>query len=415
MQTSLKSHDINFSTLALQGDKTLSEINQLRDGDPIYWSELSQCWLVTGHAEVTEGFAGHLPLSSTHIPTSLYRVIPQGELEERLPNAVKYMSQIITNMDGDVHARLRRLMIKAFHPKLVEGLRPFVRQRVAELLDNAQQAGDIEFHEEVARMLPGSVILKLLGMDQSYLARLKGWADGVTNALTALGPKPELLDQLEVVVTDMLRVFRDEIAKRRETPSADFISYLIEARDEGDRLSEDEMLAALIMVIIAGHDTTSNSLTLGVRALAIHPQAWETWRQHPENKVDYAVELMRYMAMSTCIPRIVAKDFEWCGHHLKAGQVLMLVIAGGNRDPAEYANPEELDFGRRNDRALTFGPGLHHCIGHLLAKMQLGEFFTALVERFERVEILEEPEFPPVIVFRTVAALKTRFHPRQST
>ncbi len=412
MQTHAVGHDINFSTLALQGDKTLSEINQLRDADPVYWSEQSQCWLITGHAEVTEGFAGHLPLSSTHIPLSLYRVIPQGELEARLPNAVKYMSQIITNMDGEVHARLRKLMIRAFHPKLIEGLRPFVRQRVAELLDNAQRLGEIEFHEGIARMLPGSVILKLLGMDQSYLPRLKGWADGVTGALTALGPDVALLDQLEVVVTDMLQVFGEEIAKRRENPGADFISYLLEAREEGDRLNDDEMLAALIMVIIAGHDTTSNSLTLGVRALAQHPDAWEAWHRTPERKVDYAVELMRYMAMSTCIPRIVAEDFEWHGRHLKAGQVLMLVIAGGNRDPSEYSDPEVLDFARRNDRALTFGPGLHHCIGHLLAKLQLSEFFTALVERFERVEIVEEPEFLPAIVFRTVAGLQTRFHPR---
>jgi len=412
MQTNIASHDIDFSTLALQGDKTLSEINQLRESDPIYWSELSQCWLITGHAEVTEGFAGHLPLSSTHIPMSLYRVIPQGELERRLPNAVKYMSQIITNTDGTVHARLRKLMIRAFHPKLIEGLRPFVRQRVAELLDRAEELGEIEFHESIARMLPGSVILKLLGMDQSYLARLKGWADGVTGALTVLGPDPALLDQLEVVVTDMVAVFGEEIAKRRESPGSDFISYLLEAREEGDRLSEDEMLAALIMVIIAGHDTTSNSLTLGVRALAKHPEAWETWRQNPERKVDYAVELMRYMAMSTCIPRVVAEDFEWQGRQLKAGQVVMLVIAGGNRDTAEYSDPEVLDLDRRNDRALTFGPGLHHCIGHLLAKLQLSEFFTALVERFERVEIIEEPEFLPAIVFRCVAELRTQFHPR---
>lgn len=412
MQTNPIGHDINFSTLGLEGDRTLSEINQLRDSDPLYWSELSQCWLVTGHAEVTEGFAGHLPLSNAHIPSSLYRVLPHEELVRRLPNAVKYMSQIITNKDGEAHARLRKLMIKALHPKLVEGLRPYVRERVAYLLENAEKQGDIEFNEGVARMLPGAVILRLLGMDEAYLGRLKGWADGVTQALTTLSPKPEWLDQLEVVVNDMVQVFRGEIAARKQNPGTDFISYLIEAREEGDRLSEDEMLAALIMVIIAGHDTTSNSLTLGARVMATHREAWHTWRQHPERKVDYAVELMRYMAMSTCIPRIVSEDFDWQGRHLKAGQVVMLVIAGGNRDPKEYSHPEALDMERRNDRALTFGPGLHHCIGHLLAKLQLSEFFTALVERFDRVEVLEEPEFNAAIVFRGVAQLQTRFYPR---
>ncbi|GLR66017.1 cytochrome P-450 like protein [Acidocella aquatica] len=414
MQVQSQGHDINLSSLPTKGDVILSEINQLRDFDPLYWSIESQCWIVSGHAEATEGFSGELPLSSTHIPASLYRAVPPEEFPKRLPNTLRYMSKIVTNLDGAEHANLRRLLVKALNRKLVESLRPYVRARVSELLDKAEAFGQIEFHEGISRMLPGAVILRLLGMAPEYLSRLKGWADGVTAALTSFNPEPAWLDRLEVITTDMLQVFQKEIEDRRINPREDLITQLLNTTEGDARLTMDEVLATLLLVIIAGHDTTNNSLTLGIRALAAHPQAWAYWRAHPEKSVDNAVELMRYIAMSTALPRIVSEDFEWHGRRLKQGQLVMLMIAGGNRDPKVYTQPEVLDFNRPNDRSLTFGPGLHHCIGHLLAKLQLSEFFNAMVERFDGVEIIEEPQFTNALVFRSVAALNVRFRPRMA-
>jgi len=412
MQLDTQVHDINLAALAPTGDALLGELNQLREHDPLYWSEASHCWIVSGHAEVTEGFSGALPLSSTHIPKSLYRTMPPEELNIRLPTSMRYMSRIVTNLDGAEHANLRKLLVKAFNRKLVEGLRPYVRERVSMLLDTAVQRREMEFHEGIARMLPGAVILRLLGMSPDYLPRLKGWADGVTIALTSFNPKPEWLDGLEVVVSDMIKVFTAEIEQRRVAPQPDFITQLLNTVEDDARLSMDEMLATLILIIIAGHDTTSNSLTLGIRALARNPGAWQYWRDHPEKGVDCAIELMRYIAMSTTLPRIAAADFEWRGRRIRQGDLVMLMVAGGNRDPRVYARPESLDFTRSNDTALTFGPGLHHCIGHLLAKLQLSEFFGALVQRFDGIEFLEEPTFTPALVFRSVTALKLRFNPR---
>jgi cytochrome P450 len=153
-------------------------------------------------------------------------------------------------------------------------------------------------------------------------------------------------------------------------------------------------------------------MTLGVRALARDPAAWAQWRAHPERGVDATIELMRFTAMSTAQPRLASRDFEWRGRKIRANDLVMLMIAGGNRDPRVFANPEQLDLARPSDTALTFAPGLHHCIGHLLAKVQLSEFFAALTQRFERVEILEEPQFVPNLVFRGVTGLQVRFHPR---
>ena len=278
-----------------------------------------------------------------------------------------------------------------------------MRDRVATILDRAAAQRDVEFNEGVARQLPGAVILRLLGMSESYLERLKAWTDGVTRALTSFDPKTEWLDAIEVVVTEMAEIFTREIEDRRKNPGSDFITALVTAADGNDTLTVDEMIGALILIIVAGHDTTSNSMTLGVRALDRHPAAWAEMRAHPERSVDSAVELMRYSAMSAGQPRLAAQDFEWRGRKIRKHDIVMLFIAGGNRDPKVFPNPEKLDLTRANDQSQTFAPGLHHCIGHLLAKLQLGEFFAALTQRFDRVEILEDPEFTPNLVFRGVA------------
>ncbi len=412
MQQQISPRDVNLTTLAGMGDALLGELNQLRALEPIYWSDTSHCWVVTGHREVMEGFSGTLPLSSHSLPEALYRILPKEQLDPRIPNTVHIMPRISTNLDGEVHANLRKLLVKAVNRKLIEDLRPYVRERVAMLLDRAAAKGELEFHEDIARMLPGAVILKLLGMSPDYLPRLKGWADGVTRALTSFDPKVEWLDELEIVISDMLSMFRAQIEQRRQAPQADLITQLLTVVEGESRLSMDDMLATLIQVIVAGHDTTTNSLTLGVKALAGDAAAWRYWRDHPERSVDCSVELMRFMAMSAALPRFVARDFEWHGRQLRQGDFIMLMIAGGNRDPQVFPNPESIDFSRPNDASLTFGPGLHHCIGHLLAKLQLSEFFSALVQRFDGIEIVEAPKPTPGLVFRSVTGLKVRFVPR---
>lgn len=407
--------DFNIATLPPLGDAILDRLSELRQQDPIHWSEASHCWIVTGHAEVTEGFSGRLPLLNGKMEAVLERVLPREELRRRCANTIRVMPRILPNLDGPEHSRLRKLFVKAFHRKIVEDLRPYVRSRIGVILDRAAAAGDVEFNEGVARQLPGAVILRLLGMDESYLERLKAWTDGVTRALTSFDPQPEWLDRLEQVVTEMIEVFDREIAGRRASPGPDFITALVNASEGTDRLTIDEIHGALILTIIAGHDTTSNSMTLGVRALARHPAVWQELRDHPERGTDVAVELMRFSAMSTGQPRLAAADFEWKGRHVRQNDLVLLMIAGGNRDPHVFADPNRLDTSRtNNDLSLTFGPGVHHCIGHMLAKLQLGEFFATLPQRFERVEVLEEPEFLPNLVFRGVTGLKVRFHPRKA-
>lgn len=408
----MASVDINLATVATTGDELLSKLGAVRESDPIFWSDLSKCWIVTGHDAVTEGFSGTLPLLNGKMESLLQRVLPGDELRRRIPNTLRVMPRILPNLDGPEHARLRKLFVKAFSRKLVEDVRPYVRERINNVLDRAAAARDVEFNEGVARQIPGAVILKILGMPESYIDRLKWWTDGTTQALVAFDPSPSLLDTLEAVIKDMIETFTPLIEARRKEPRADFLSALVHASEGGVSLDIDELIASLNLLVVAGHDTTSNSMTLGIRALDRHPEAWEYLRNNPDRSVNAGIELMRYVAMSAVQPRLVEKDFEWHGHRMKQNDVVMLFIAGGNRDSAVNSDPERLDFARTNDRALTFGPGVHHCIGHMLAKLQIGEFLSAASQRFERIEVLGEPTWVPNLIFRSVDGLNVRFHPR---
>jgi cytochrome P450 len=191
------------------------------------------------------------------------------------------------------------------------------------------------------------------------------------------------------------------------------LSALLHATEDGETLSDDEMLAALSLLLVAGHDTTHNSITLGVLALSRSPSSWSYMREHPERILDCVNELMRISAMSAAQARVALQEFEWGGKTIKQGDAVFLMQAAGNRDPAVFPHPGQIDFSHDNNQSLVFGPGLHHCVGHLLAKMQLCEFFSQLVQRFDSVEILDKRlDFMPQIVFRGLFKLNVRFHPR---
>jgi cytochrome P450 len=406
--------DVDLMQTAALGDAILSQLDRLRELDPVHWSEASRCWLITRHADVLKGFSGELPLSNKRLTAIQFLSIPEKEWPARIPNLLRYVPQWIVSLDPPAHTRQRKLMVKAFNRKVVESVRPYVRERVAQLLRQAEQAPETEFVEGIARQLPGAVILRLIGLPEEYVPRLKHWANSFQAGLSSSRPRPEWLEQADQAMAEMNDVFTAAIEERRREPREDLLTALLHATEDGESLSADEMLAALSLLLVAGHDTTHNSMTLGVVILSRNPSGWEYMRAHPERTLDCVMEVMRLSAMSAAQARVANDDFDWHGKQIRRGDVVFLMQAAGNRDPRVYSNPAELQFGHDNTHDLTFGPGLHHCVGHQLAKMQLTEFFGELVQRFERVELLDSnPEFMPQIVFRGLYKLNVRFQPRK--
>jgi cytochrome P450 len=409
MNASPNEFDVDIATVGILGNRFLDELGTLRETDPIHWSPASRCWLITRHADVTHALSGTLPLSNKRLVDIGLGGIAPEERARRFPTIMKYMPDWIIDVDPPDHTRLRKLLVKAFSKKVVERVRPFVRERVNALLSDLARHPEVEFNEQIARQLPGSVILKLTGLSQDYLPRLREWSNAFGAGIGAPYASIDALQAADRAMAEMNDILVHEISNRGGNPQDDLLGELMRASEDGETLSRDEMMGALHVLIIAGHDTTSNTITLGLEALARHPDVWDYLYRNPDRSLDTCLELMRYIAMSTSQPRIASADFDWHGKSIKRGDIVFLMLAAANRDPRAFLQPEQIDPRRNLEHSMVFAPGLHHCIGHLLAKMQVSEFFSSLVQRFEGAEILDESlRFLPQVAFRGLHALNVR-------
>ncbi len=403
--------DVDLRHVRELGNELLKQIDAVRERSPIFWSPSQEAWIVSGHAEVTEGFSGKLPFSNERF-TKVFRYMPDPEERaKRMPTILRLYPLEIVFTDPPQQGRLRRLMMPAFSRPVIERNRVFIGQAVAEALDQVEPGREFNFVEKIANVIPSRVILRLLGLSESYLPDLPRWSSAAIAGLGGGADNPELLDAAEAVYVEMEQALRGEIERRRGAPATDFLSSLMNAEFDGDRLSDDEVVATGLLTILAGNDTTSNTLGLSAVALAENPQAWSFMREQPQAMPEAVMEMMRYVAMSTTQTRTVTEDFEWRGHRLRKGQLVYLMIAGANRDPAQFPDPEALDLGRSQVGNMTFGPGLHMCIGHLVARAQLEEFFTALVRRFDGIELADrELDWHSALAFRGLRSLKVRLN-----
>ena len=407
--------DIDIARFAELGDDLLPELARLQRADPLFWSEASHCWIATGHDLVAEGFSGRLPLSARRheIIASFF---PESEERERkIGYLLHIFSKFLVNMDPPEQSRLRRLLMGAFSRGVAESFRPYARQVVFEAMERIEGRPQIDFVSQVARPVTARIILRMIGLSEDYLPRLELWAQRINAGLSG-SPDRDAISAANDVLEEMRDVFEAEIAQRKESGDGDFLSLLLAARDGPDRLTRDEVIAQLMLVLIAGHDTTLNTMTLAVGRLASLPAERSFMRANPQCFDACIMELMRVVSMSTAMARIVADDFEWAGRRLRKGEFVFLMIAGANRDPAMFEDPERIDFDRPQQGNMTFAPGRHFCIGHWLAKMMMSELLPQFLERFEGWRVLEDRlPFTGSIGFRGPTRLRLRLEPRAST
>jgi pimeloyl-[acyl-carrier protein] synthase len=406
-----ESLDFPFDPQSLGGD-LVERLDHLRENEPIFWSEKNHAWLVTGHKQVVEGFYGRKPLSSVRLPFVAISHIDPATAEERIPNVVSAPRGWLLNMDGDEHRKIRKLVQKAFSKPVVEKIRPDVRRYVRESLDAvADRDGLVDFVEEVARVIPARMILKVFGFDDTLIAQMQRWSIYM-NMTGNLNVPIEELEKVDEVIQELRALFEPEFEKRRRNPTGDFISALVTAVDDGERLTNDQMFGVCVITLIAGHDTTVNTMAMGVSELAKSPEAVEQLRALDEFTVDHVMEIQRKAQMSTLMSRVAADDFEWEGKQIAKGEFVLLCQGAANRDPAVFEDPDRFDFNREQFSNMAFAPGLHHCIGHILAKMVLGEFFPAFINRFDFEVVEDRLAYSPTIAFRGLERLPLRLTER---
>jgi cytochrome P450 len=416
MQAVADNVDINFAETGQLGNAILDKIRAMREVDPIYRSEVNGgIWVVTGYNEVVEGFAGKKPLSAYRLPGAVLGQIPESEWAEKVPYLIETVPHWLINMDRPRQWRLRNLAMKAFGQGIAESMRPHVRQFIREAFDSVEGQDSIEFVDNIGRRVPARTILKLLGLSEDLYSSLHGWSIALNECLGGINLPEEVMLRGEKALHEMRAVFLPEIARRRENPTEDFISALVTARDaEGQGLHEEELLGILYVGLLAGHDTTANTISLGTAALCGMPDVRAYMRDHPDDMPDMVMEVMRYIAMATMQSRIASEDFDWNGHQIKKGDVVCLMIAGANRDPAVFPDPDTLDPSRPQGKNFTFAPGVHFCIGHFLAKVQTQEYFSALVNRYDPELLDDRLNFGMGLAFRGVDTMNVRLNPRKA-
>ena len=272
-------------------------------------------------------------------------------------------------IDPPDHTRLRGLVNKAFTPRVVDNMRALVEKLVDDMLAPVKEQGRMEVMADLANPLPAMVIAEMLGVPGSDQQQFKAWSDDIAMALGGIdsaGTKDELFALYNIAQKSFLALssyFRERVAELRLKPQENLLSALVQAEEKGDRLSEDELFANCVLLMIAGHETTTNLIGNGVLALLQNPDQQKTLGLKPELIVSAIEELLRYDSPVQKMARIALEDIHIAGKEIEKGQLVCFSFGAANRDPEQFALPEQLDITRQPNRHLGFGHGLHYCCG----------------------------------------------------
>ena len=359
-------------------------------------------WFVTRYDDVVS-----VLLDDERFVVDPARAMTAEELEERREDLIgdERVSQSLLAREGDDHRRLRRLVTKAFTPRMVEQLRPRIEAIADELLDATEARGSMDIVDDYAFPLPIIVIAELLGIPAEDRDRFRAWSN--TFVLPAI--TPELQEQFRTHIGEFVAYLDALFAARRANPKEDLVSALVQAEEAGDRLSENELYSMAVLLIVAGHETTVSLITNSVLALLTHPEALAEVRSRPELLPSAIEELLRFDSpVERAITRWAAADVEIGGHTIARGDFVIAVIGSANRDADRFADADVLDVHRADSKHVGFGRGSHYCLGAPLARVEAEIALRALFERLPtlRLAIAEDDLYwRPIPLFRSLASL----------
>lgn len=372
---------------------------QLREIDPVFWDEELDSWVLTGYAEVVASLRD-ARFSAQRFVTDQEWMPP--EMVEALGAPMRALTRQMLFLDPPDHTRLRGLVSKAFTPRVIEGLRSRIQQVVDELIDKALAKGHIKFIEEFAYPLPAIVIAEMLGVPVEDREIFFKWTNDFGTILEGADLTQEEMVQAFQGVSEFMEYFRQIVARRRTQPKDDLIQAMITAEEGGSMLSEEELLGNCILLLAAGHGTTTHLLGNGTLALLRHPEQYQMLKERPELLQLGVMELLRYDGPVQVTARKAMTELTIRDKKIEAGQKVLISLGGASHDPAQFAEPDRLDVQRVENRHMAFGHGIHYCLGAPLARLEAEIAFGTLLRRLPnpRVENEEEVKFFSGMVFR---------------
>ncbi|GAA2327782.1 cytochrome P450 [Dactylosporangium salmoneum] len=373
---------------------------RLREESPVLWFEPSRQYLVSRHEDV------NALLRDRRLGRSYLHVATHEEMGRTAPPEYQEPFWTLNNngmLDREPpdHTRLRRLVSQAFTPRRVEALRPVVERLANELVDAFVAEGGGDLISQVAEPLPVTVIAELLGVPEADRHLLRPWSAAICG-MYELKPSRETAEAAVRASEEFTQYLRALARRRREDPRDDLVSAL--AAVEG--LSEDELIGTCVLLLNAGHEATVNVTGNGWRALLQNPDQLALVRADPDLLGTAIEELMRFDTPLQMFERWVLEDIEVRGVPIPRGSEVALLFGSANHDPAAFADPERLDVTRRDNPHISFGAGIHYCLGAPLARIELAASFGALLAKAPNLRLAREPEYKPNYVIRGLQGLE---------
>jgi pimeloyl-[acyl-carrier protein] synthase len=377
--------------------------HRLRTEDPVHLSPLG-FWVLTRYEDVVS------VLRDPRLVKEPIAAFVAARFGMTAPPTGMGLSML--DRDPPDHTRLRGLVSKAFTPRVIERLRPHIQQIVDGLLDKVEREPGMDLIEQFAYPLPVIVICEMLGVPVADHERFKGWGLDIARGLDAimLPPDSPVAERSMVARRALAEYFRGLIAERRAQPRDDMLSGLIAAEEAGDKLSEDELLATCILLLVAGHETTVNLIGNGSLALLRHPEQRKRLQADPGLITTAVEELLRFDGPVQRTARIPSEDVTIGGKTIGKGEMVMPFIGAADRDPRQFPEPDRLDLGRADNRHIAFGWGIHFCIGAPLARVEGQIAINTLLKRRPKLVLATAtPEYRQSLTLRGLSHLPVSF------
>ena len=381
---------------------------RLREEDPVHWSPRLKAWVLTRYDDV-KAVCLDKEISSDRL-RPFFATLP-GPEAERISQIIRYLTHWMVFRDPPEHTRLRRLTSKVFHLQSMNAMRPQVEELAEWLFARIGARRDLDFIADFAGPLPALVIMAMLGVPREDLAKVKRMSDDMALFIGSSRMSPEKYDIAEAATKEMAGFFRELIEDRRRAPKPDLLSQLVALEDEGDRLTEDELVATCILLLFAGHETTTNHIANGLLSLLRFPDQLEALRADASLAPRAVEELLRYDGPSGAQVRVVKRPQEMRGKALKPGDRVFIMLNAANRDPETYEQPDRLWLDRGGPAHLTFGFGMHICLGFPLARMEGQVAIPAVLRRWRDIALAVPSDRLPWLnsmVFRGMTSMPLR-------
>lgn len=381
----------------------------LRDHDPVHWSHSLHAWAVTRFADVLEIFEQPMRFSSDR-----FRRLDEQYASQR--PAVKAVGDVLAQWfvfrDPPDHDRVRGLLQKFFTPRELDKSRQRIQATVDGLLDLVVERGEMDFINDVAFPLPAMVIAILLGAPTEDIESIKRWSDRLAAYVGGSVDGRDNFTEASAGVRRLVEYFQALLPERERSPRDDLMSWMLRAEHEGETLGRDEVVANCVLLLFAGHETTTNLLGNGLFHLLRHPDQAAALRADPGLTPGAVEEFLRYDGPVPATIKIATEDMEWHGRRVRRGDMVLPFMSSANRDPRQFADPDVLDVRRAPDRHLAFAFGLHFCLGAWLARLEARLTFDSVLAHLPGLALgCGEPRWKPMIFLRGLESLRLTWQP----